>query len=203
MLVPLLSPPQVWQQLKGLLCCYTDMHLHLETQHVVFLQCVQPDLRMEHTHKHTRVWTWSLPLLLCPRYCQQAHIFNRMTPDSTHSGMDFPCLVPRSSKITPGGWQRCRNSKQRFLTYSVLLHGSPPYGLWTHQNKQWNDNSCVCLTCHIRDDHQTQHLHCFSQKLIPSWFWHPLASALRHYCSSGTSGKQMAASALECSCNIQ
>lgn len=42
--VPFFSPPQVRQQVERLLSWDADIHLHLHTKHVVFLQCVQPDL---------------------------------------------------------------------------------------------------------------------------------------------------------------
>lgn len=51
--VPLLPLRQVWQEAEGLLSRDADIHLHLKTQHVVFLQCVQPDLKYN-TSKNTR-----------------------------------------------------------------------------------------------------------------------------------------------------
>lgn len=52
--VPLLPPPQVRQEVEGLLGRDADIHFHLETQHVVFLQCVQSDLKKQSTSKNTR-----------------------------------------------------------------------------------------------------------------------------------------------------
>lgn len=187
MLVPLLSPPQVWEQLKGSLRCYPDVHLHLETQHVVFLQRVQPDLRTAHAHKHKHVWTGSVPLLLHPRH-------RRYRPRySTHF---WPWIF--RAYISTGLCNKDGRMSANKLVATIpgFFSAAPRYRVSerTRINKR-TDSSCVCLPRHIRNDHQTQHLHCFSLKLIPSWFWHPLASARRHCCSSGTSGKQMAASA--------
>lgn len=202
MLVPLLSPPQVWQQLKGLLCCYADMHLHLETQHVVFLQCVQPDLRKVHTHKHKCGLKGCIPLLLYRSCCQKVPFLNRTTDDSTPIGYGF-----QRAKITPGSTGSTLSmsvvQKQAWRKHLTFSFGVLQYEVSGCTKINSGMKQVCLLNIPYPGDHQTQHLHCFSQKLIPSWFWHPLASVLRHYCSSGTSGKQMAASALERSCNIQ
>ena len=130
--VPLLSPPQVWQEVERLLRRYTDVHLHFETQHVVFLQRVQPDLRMEHINREEVGSTYMNRI--CSSYFK-IWLLSKLLNSLVEVSSQF--LFTTSLKITFGSQFR-----QRFLTYSALFHNLFK-AIWA----SFQDSHYACAAC--------------------------------------------------------